>query len=71
MSFESNRKERMQRILELLGSNPQGLSLRIIARETDVLLEITQKRLLGYMKDLQWCGKVEYMPRADKWRLKK
>jgi len=48
----------MTRILELLRANPQGLDLRTIAKETEVLLEITKNRLELYLQELCWGGKI-------------
>jgi len=70
ISFENERRRRMTRILELLRANPQGLDLRTIAKETDVLLEITKNRLELYLQELIWCGKV-VRGQDGKYRLKR
>jgi len=46
------------------------LDLRTIAKETDVLLEITKNRLELYLQELIWCGKV-VRGQDGKYRLKR
>lgn len=58
MTFENRRGDRMRRILELLQNNPEGLKPELIAKETDVLMEITKERLFMYLRELQWAGKI-------------
>ena len=58
MSFENERAQRMQKILELLEANPSGLTPQTIARATGVLQEVTRDRLFKYLDDLEWCGRI-------------
>ena len=58
MSFENHRLERIQRIIELLQANPQGLKPEVIAKETKILREVTKQRFFLYLQELQWSGEV-------------
>jgi len=58
MTFENRRGDRMQKIIELLEKNPDGLRPETIAKETNVLMEITKDRLFKYIDELQWAGKI-------------
>jgi len=60
----------MQDILELMALNPQGLNLKTIARATDLILEVRKPTLLGYLKDLEFAGKIKLNAKG-KWVLKK
>jgi hypothetical protein len=58
MTFENRRCDRMQRILELLQNNPDGLQPQTIAKDSNILMEITKERLFMYLRELQWAGKI-------------
>jgi len=70
MTFENRRFQRMQKVVELLQANPQGLSLRVIAKETKALMEIRKQTLMSYLTDLVWSGQVIYLRSKDKYKLK-
>jgi len=71
MSFENRRFERMQKIVELLKANPQGLTLKVIAKDTKALMEIRKKTLLEYLSDLEWSGMVIHIRSSDIYKLRK
>lgn len=58
MSFENERKRRMTRILELLACNPEGLSVQAIAKDCNIIQEITKERLMLYIDELEWSGTI-------------
>lgn len=59
MSFDNARKARMDKILDLLKNNPQGLPINVLAKETMAIAEVTRKRIEMYIDELSWCGIVE------------
>lgn len=55
-AWENERKRRMDRIIDLLEKNPEGLQLQTILRETKMVTEITRERIKTYLDDLEYSG---------------
>ncbi len=56
--WTKSRARRIRKIIELLQNNKDGLKPEIIARETEILLEITKERFYQYLDELAWMGKI-------------
>ena len=58
MSATEGRRERIQRILKLLRTNPRGLETHEIAQKTMLITEITMDRLHKYLAELEWANLI-------------
>ena len=56
--WTQNRARRIRKIIELLELNPHGLRPDTIAKETQILLEITKERFYQYIDELEWSGLI-------------